>query len=80
MQLTYTSPQETTIQVTLAKGESLGDLIGPTVAHVPTDPMNRHYAAIIQGQHKIEPYEGKPDDATKTTQSHTVTRTTTRTR
>jgi hypothetical protein len=47
MQLVYTSPDETTITVTLDAGESLGDLVGPTVVHVPTDPANRHYAAIL---------------------------------
>ncbi|HEY1433221.1 MAG TPA: hypothetical protein VGF39_16565 [Stellaceae bacterium] len=47
MQLVYSTPEETTIQVTLDERETLGDLVGPTVAHVPTDPMNRHYAAIL---------------------------------
>jgi hypothetical protein len=35
-------------------GESLDDLVGPTVAHVPTDPMNRHYAEILKQNLKIE--------------------------
>jgi hypothetical protein len=48
MQLVYSTPEETTITVTLDEGENLGDLIGPTVAHVPTDPMNRHYAEILK--------------------------------
>jgi hypothetical protein len=54
MQLVYANPEETTITVTLDEGESLGDLHGPTVAHVPTDPMNRHYAEIIEQGLKVE--------------------------
>jgi hypothetical protein len=54
MQLVYSSPEETTIQVTLDEGETLGDLVGPTVAHVPTDPANRHYAEIVEQGLKIE--------------------------
>lgn len=47
MQFIYTSPEETTIMVTLDEGESLDDLVGPTVAYVPVDEGNRHYAAIV---------------------------------
>jgi hypothetical protein len=57
MQLTYTSPDETTITVTLDEGEWLGDLVGPTVAHVPTDEGNRHYAEIVEGNYTIARYE-----------------------
>jgi hypothetical protein len=55
MQLVYTSPEETTIKVTLDEGETLDDLIGPTEAFVPTDETNRHYAAIINEGLEIEP-------------------------
>jgi hypothetical protein len=48
MQLVYTNPEQTTIMVTLDEGENLDDLAGPTVAHVPTDPSNRHYAMIVE--------------------------------
>jgi hypothetical protein len=54
MQLVYSNPEQTTIQVTLVEGESLDDLIGPTVAHVPTDPLNRHYAEILEQGLKID--------------------------
>jgi hypothetical protein len=57
MQLIYSNPDETTINVTLDEGENLGDLIGPTVAHVPTDPDNRHYAEIVEGDYTIKSYE-----------------------
>jgi hypothetical protein len=56
MQLVYSNPEETTIKVTLDEGETLGDLIGPTVAHVPTDPMNRHYAEILDQGLTIDAY------------------------
>jgi hypothetical protein len=56
MQLIYSNPEETTITVTLDEGEvGLGDLVGPTVAHVPTDPLNRHYAEIVEQGLKVEP-------------------------
>jgi hypothetical protein len=59
MQLIYSNPAETTITVTLDEGEvGLGDLVGPTVVHVPTDPMNRHYAAILEQDLKIEAPSG----------------------
>jgi hypothetical protein len=57
MQLVYSNPKETTITVTLDAGETLGDLQGATVAHVPKDPLNRHYAAILKEGLKIEPYK-----------------------
>jgi hypothetical protein len=40
--------------VTLDEGESLGDLVGPTVAHVPVDEGNRHYAAIVDQGLKVD--------------------------
>jgi hypothetical protein len=55
MQLIYSNPEQTTITVTLDEGESLGDLVGPTVAHVPKDPANRHYSEIIKRKLKIGP-------------------------
>jgi hypothetical protein len=57
MQLVYTSPEETTITVTLDAGERLGDLVGPMVAHVPTDKGNRHYAEIVKLGLRIEHYK-----------------------
>jgi hypothetical protein len=57
MQLTYTSPEETTIKVTLDEGESLDDLVGPIEAFVPTDPLNRHYDEIFYQNLMIYPYE-----------------------
>jgi hypothetical protein len=57
MQLFYSNPEETTITVTLDEGEvGLGDLVGPTVAHVPTDPLNRHYAAILDEGWEVYAY------------------------
>jgi hypothetical protein len=56
MQLIYSNPEETTITVTLDEGEWLGDLIGPTVAHVPTDPMNRHYDEILYWNYVVDAY------------------------
>jgi hypothetical protein len=56
MQLTYTSPEETTINVTLDEGEvGLGDLVGPTEVFVPVDESNRHYAAILDEGYTIFP-------------------------
>jgi hypothetical protein len=57
MQLTYTSPDETTIKVTLDEGEILDDLMGPTEAFVPVDEGNRHYAAIQDEGLKIDAYQ-----------------------
>jgi hypothetical protein len=54
MQLIYSNPDETTITVTLDEGENLGDLVGPTVAHVPKDSANRHYAEILSQGLKVE--------------------------
>jgi hypothetical protein len=67
MQLIYSNPQETTITVTLDEGESLGDLVGPIVAHVPTDPMNRHYAEIVEGNYTIASYVAPPVTLPSTT-------------
>jgi hypothetical protein len=57
MQLVYANPEETTIKVTLDEGESAADFVGPIEAFVPTDPGNRHYAAIVEGNYTIEAYE-----------------------
>jgi hypothetical protein len=67
MQLIYSNPEETTITVTLDEGEvGLGDLVGPTVAHVPTDPMNRHYAEIVEGNYRIDAYEAPAQTPVRT--------------
>ena len=60
MQLVYSNPEQTTIIVTLAEGEALGDLVGPIVAHIPADAGNRHYADIQQQDLAIAPYAGAP--------------------
>jgi hypothetical protein len=60
MQLVYSTPEETTITVTLDDGESLDDLVGPIVVHVPTDPLNRHYAEIVEGNYTVDPYVEPP--------------------
>jgi hypothetical protein len=57
MQLVYSNPDETTIKVTLDEGESAADFVGPIEVFVPTDPMNRHYAAIVEGNYTVETYE-----------------------
>jgi hypothetical protein len=56
MQLLYTSPEEITIKVTLDEGESLGNLAGPIEAHVPCDPDNVDYAAILDEELPVDPY------------------------
>ncbi|HEX5211632.1 MAG TPA: hypothetical protein VFW22_07855 [Pseudolabrys sp.] len=44
------------IAVTLEEGETLGNLAGPTQTHVPCDPANADYAAIVDGDYEIAPY------------------------
>ncbi len=56
MQLAYTDADQTMIMATLDEGETLGNLVGPVVAHVPTDPMNADYAAILAQRLSIDPY------------------------
>jgi hypothetical protein len=56
MQLIYSTPEQTTIAVTLDDGESLGNLNGPITAYVPTDPANTDYAAILEQDLTPEPY------------------------
>jgi hypothetical protein len=56
MELVYADADETTINVTLDAGETLGHLVGPTTAFVPTDPMNVDYDAILAGDFDIAPY------------------------
>ena len=46
MLLEYTSEDQTVIKVTLEEGESIGNLNGPIVAFVPTDPANTDFSAI----------------------------------
>jgi hypothetical protein len=57
MQLVYSTPEETTIKVTLDEGESLGNLSGPVEAFVPTDPDNADYAAILDEGLPVTAYE-----------------------
>jgi hypothetical protein len=64
MQLVYSTPEETTITVTLDEGESLGNLSGPIEAFVPTDPDNTDYAAILDQSPTIEPYTN-PEERVK---------------
>jgi len=56
MQLIYTSAENTTIQATLDDKESLGNLTGPGVFFIPTDPANAEYAYIVEQGLKIEEY------------------------
>jgi len=56
MQLIFTDPQETSIQATLDDKESLGNLTGPGVFFVPTDPANAEYAEIVANGYKVEEY------------------------
>lgn len=57
MRLVYANPEQTTIRVTLDEGETFDDLVWPTEAFVPTDPSNRHYAAIQDQSLTVNPYE-----------------------
>ena len=57
MQLIFVNPQETSIQATLDPKETLGNLEGPGVFFVPTDPANAEYAEIVAAGMKVEPYE-----------------------
>jgi hypothetical protein len=57
MQLVYTSPDKTTIKVTLDEGESLGNLNGPVEAFVPIDPANVEFAAILNEGLPVTAYE-----------------------
>ena len=61
MQLIYTSAANTTIQATLDDKESLGNLTGPGVFYVPTDPANAEYAEIVEQDYKVEPYVPPPE-------------------
>ena len=60
MQLVYTNAEQTSIQATLEEGEALGNVTGPATIFVPTDPANREYQAIEEGQHRIQPYQPPP--------------------
>ena len=57
MQLIFANEEETSIQVTLDEGESLGHQHGPVVCFVPIDPANAEYAAILAGKFPILPKE-----------------------
>jgi len=56
MQLIYANPQGTSIQATLDPKETLGNLEGPGVFFVPTDPANAEYAEIVAEGMKVEEY------------------------
>jgi hypothetical protein len=56
MRLAYADADETVIVATLDEGETLGNLVGPVVAHVPTDPANVDYADILAQRLPIDPY------------------------
>jgi hypothetical protein len=56
MNLAYSSPEETTIRVTLDEGETLDEFVGPTEVFVPVDPDNRHYQTIVDGNYTVDPY------------------------
>ena len=56
MRLIYTSADNTTIEATLDDKETLGNLTGPGVFFVPTDPANAEYAYIVEQGLKVEEY------------------------
>jgi len=60
MELVYTNAANTTIQATLDDKETLGNLTGPGVFYVPTDPANAEYQDIIANNYKVSPYEPPP--------------------
>jgi len=60
MQLVYTSADNSMIQATLDDKETLGNLTGPGVFFVPTDPANAEYAEIVEQGLKVSPYEPSP--------------------
>ena len=61
MQLIFSNAENTTIQATLDDKESLGNLTGPGVFYVPTDPANAEYAEIVEQGYKVEPYVPPPE-------------------
>ncbi|HET6609889.1 MAG TPA: hypothetical protein VFG62_24685 [Rhodopila sp.] len=60
MQLIFSNAENTTIQATLDDKETLGNVSGPGVFFVPTDPANAEYAEIVAEGMKVEPYEPPP--------------------
>jgi hypothetical protein len=62
MQLTYTDPDETVIKAILDEGENLDDIIGPREVFIPNDPLNRHYAEILDRGLKVDAYEAPQTD------------------
>jgi len=60
MELVYTNAEQTSIQATLDDKETLGNLTGPGVFFVPTDPANAEYAEIVEQGLKVEPYVPPP--------------------
>jgi len=56
MDLVYTNAEQTSIQATLDDKETLGNLTGPGVFFIPTDPANAEYAEIVANGYKVEEY------------------------
>jgi hypothetical protein len=56
MDLVYSSADKTSIKATLAAGESLGNITGPTEAFIPVDDENTEYAAILDEKLTIQPF------------------------
>jgi hypothetical protein len=61
MQLIFANAENTTIQATLDDKETLGNLTGPGVFYVPTDPANAEYAEIVAQGLKVEAYVPPPE-------------------
>ena len=61
MELVYTNAEQTSIQATLDDKETLGNLTGPGVFFIPTDPANAEYAEIVANGYKVEPYVPPPE-------------------
>jgi len=60
MRLIYANAENTRIEATLDDKETLGNITGPGVFYVPTDPANAEYAEIVEQGMKVEPYEPPP--------------------
>jgi len=56
MILVYASADNTSIEATLDPKETLGNVTGPGVFFVPTDPENAEYAEIVEQGYKVEEY------------------------
>ena len=56
MVFVYTDELQHTIRVILDEGEAIGNLVGPTLSFVPTDPDNSDFAAIVAAGEPIAPF------------------------